>query len=133
MKKRVCTAVVAVVMMICVSLPCFAIDIAPFWTNVSTATLVVTFSNGQAVGSGTIVGISATQSITATYTVERHDSAGYTYVGSWGASSSSRILNTSHSYPATQGKSYHIKVTATVTSTSSVAETINLTSTDYTY
>ena len=98
------------------------------WVNVNTIDLDIVYSGNTASCSGRIRGKSDVNSITATFTLRRVNANGTTtLVSTWsGLSSSTNSLNFSGTYsPVSVGETYRLSVTATLTTTSGVSETVS--------
>jgi len=104
------------------------IEIEPFWVNTNSIVLGITYSGTTASCSGRIRGNSNVNSITATFTLRRVNSNGtLTTVRTWsGLSSNTSSLNFSGTHSSvSSGQTYRLDVTATLTTTSGVRETVS--------
>lgn len=104
--------------------PNIASGIQPFWVNVANVSLSMSYSSGKINWVGQIKGLSGTNSIVASYTLEKKGSnGGYTFVDSWqNLKSSSSILISNGSTSGTAG-TYKLTVSITVTR-NGVTETV---------
>lgn len=98
------------------------IGIQPLWSNVSTVSLGLNYSNSTANWTGAILGQPGTTKITATYTLSLKNANGtYTALKSWSDSTNSDLLYSSGSYSTvSSGNTYRISVTANVTRNGSI-------------
>lgn len=100
------------------------ITIQPQWINVALIQLSMSYSGGNVNWSGLITGNSNTASIVATYKLEQINGNTTTIKGKWPDSTyTSTFLFSSNSAAATQGI-YMLSVSAVVTNTSGVSETV---------
>ncbi|MDR1329578.1 MAG: hypothetical protein LBK23_08270 [Oscillospiraceae bacterium] len=133
MKKRIISALLAVVMAVGV---CGTVGASATgettgavlrWDNTQTITLALSFSGGNANASCIINGKSNAESISATFSLRVKDSDGtYSTVHTWSSVSvTGKTLTFSNSTSATQGKTYRLYVSATVTNTAGTAEAVS--------
>lgn len=98
--------------------------IVPFWVNVSSITLSMTYSGGAVQWRGIVQGKANTANINANFRLEKQNSNGsYVLVDTWTASTTTTKLDKSASVVGSRG-TYRLTVTATVKSTSGVSETV---------
>lgn len=98
--------------------------IVPFWVNVSSITLSMTYSGGAVQWRGIVQGKANTASINANFRLEKQNSNGnYVLIDTWTASTKTTKLDKSVSIVGSRGI-YRLTVTATVKSTSGVSETV---------
>lgn len=98
--------------------------IEPFWVNVTSTKLSMSYSGGTIDCVGIITGKSNVASINATFKLEKKGTSGtYSPVKSWNASTSTTKLTNSNPVSGTSG-TYRLSVTATVKTTSGGTETV---------
>ncbi|MDR1299636.1 MAG: hypothetical protein LBJ84_05235 [Oscillospiraceae bacterium] len=133
MRKRILSIVLAIAIAVglCGTISASAMEKAPGfelqWANTQSVTLALSFSNGNANASCIISGKSNAASISATFSLREKNSNGtYTTVHTWpSAYVSGKTLTFSDTASATQGKTYRLYVSATVTSSAGVAEAVS--------
>lgn len=98
--------------------------IEPFWVNVSSISLTMTYSGGAVNWRGIVQGKENTASIDANFRLEKQNSNGkYVLVDTWTASTKATKLNKKVSVADAKG-TYRLTVIATVKSTSGASETV---------
>lgn len=83
------------------------------WSNVNSISAVVSFSDNTAECYSSIVGVSGTTNISATFTLERKVNGSFTSVKSWTQTASS-VLTFTESYAVTKGYTYRLSVSANI-------------------
>jgi|GEM_PF-1197365 len=102
------------------------IPIQPFWQNVNSATVRLSFSGTTAHCSSTIVGLSGTSSISATMKLQRVNGNTVTTVSTWNHSVNGNRLVISESATINTSNTYRLVVDATVVR-NGVSESITIT------
>ena len=134
MKKRILGFLVTIIVFSMIAAPVsvysksfdtYFIGIEPFWQNTSQIILSLSFSNGTATASGTIIGKSDASSISATYSLQEKVGNSWVTVHTWASQSTSgRTLGFSGTASATSGKTYRLTVSGSVTNTAGSVESV---------
>jgi hypothetical protein len=103
------------------------IEIEPFWNNVSSIILDISYSGTTATCTGMIIANANVNHISATFTLHRINANGSsTLVRTFPtANANGRVLTFEGAFsPVSRGQTYRLDVVATVTTTSGVRETV---------
>jgi len=125
MRKRITGILLAVLILSIAATTVYAATMSPRWINTQSMTLSLSFSGGQANAASIINGNRNTASIVATYSLQERVGNTWVTVHTWPTvTSDSMRLGFTGTASATSGRTYRLFVTATVTNTSGVSETI---------
>jgi len=104
--------------------PDIQIGVQPQWVNVTTISLSMNYSGGKVSWNGVISCNTTMSKITATYKLQKIETSSSTLVGTWPDSkNSSSFLSSSNSATTPKG-TYLLSVSATVTNSAGVSETV---------
>ena len=129
MKTKAISLAMAVLMMCALATTAMAQGIVPMWDNTSEISRELTFSGTTAVGTATIYGEPGTTKITGQMFLQELKISGrYETIVTWSSrTTTSRILDLSdNAIRRESGVTYRLMVTATVTNSVGVDETITV-------
>ena len=116
--KRFIAVVLSLILSTMLGLTALAetVGIDPYWTNVASLDVGLSFTNGKGAIFGSVYGYNGTTKITANAVLECLNSNGtYTRIASWSNySSSTYYLLIDETYYVSRGYTYRLTITATV-------------------
>ena len=129
MKKRLlCVLIATLLCLITVTPATASVVITPLWLNINSISLSLSYGSNKANVGCNINAKVDTASISADFVLQEQNGSSWSTVYTWPTQTATgRYLFFSDSVAATQGKTYRFKVTAKVTNTAGVSETV----TDY--
>lgn len=116
MKKRILAVVLSICLLMSFGTIAFASGIMPLWNSTSECTTDLYCSGDSARCRLDVVGLSGSDSITATLTLQKENSRGnYTNVIQWKNLSGTGSLHFSETYSISASNTYRLKADVTVT------------------